>query len=129
MSFIRIYATKSMFSPHNMVCRHISKLHSENHDLGIIIFCKKNIKILTPLSQLYTEIVDYHWVHIRSLNSWSTVNQYCDDLILSYFLRKVNYISSIQFILVSAQLCQQYFRVATSKIYRNELKFWTDSAG
>ena len=24
-----------------------------------------------------TEIVDYHWVHIRSLNSWSTVNQYC----------------------------------------------------
>ena len=80
MSFIRTYATKSMFSPHNMVCRHISKLHSENHDLEIIIFCKKTIKILTILSQFYTEIVDCHWVHIRSLNSWSTVNQYCEEL-------------------------------------------------
>ena len=40
-------------------------------------FCKKTIKILTTLSQFYTKIVDYHWVHIRSLNSWSTVNQYC----------------------------------------------------
>ena len=77
MSLIRTYATKSVFSPHNMVYRHISKLHSENHDLGIIFFCKKTIKILTTLSQFYTEIVDYHWVHIRALNSWSTVNQYC----------------------------------------------------
>ena len=38
----------------------------------------KTIKILTTLSQFYTEIVDFHWVHIRSLNSWSTVNQYYD---------------------------------------------------
>ena len=46
-------------------------------------FCKKTIKILTTLSQFYTEIVDYHWVHIRSLNSWSTVNQYCGSVPVS----------------------------------------------
>ena len=77
MSFIRTYATKSLFSPHSMVCIHILKLHSKNHDLGIIIFYKKTVKILTYLSQFYTEIVDFHWVHIRSINLWSTVNQYC----------------------------------------------------
>ena len=74
MSFIRTYAAKSLFSPNNMACIHISKLHSENHDQGIIIF----IRILTTLSQVYTEIVDFHWVHIRSLNLCSTVNQYCE---------------------------------------------------
>ena len=57
------------FSPHRMVCIHtsISKLHSKNYNLGTIIFIKKTVKILTTLSQFYTEIVDFHWVHIRSL--------------------------------------------------------------
>ena len=76
MSFIRTYATKSLFSPHSMVCIHISKLHSKNRELGILIFIRKLLKYLPTLSQFYTEIVDFHWVHIRSLNLWSTVNQY-----------------------------------------------------
>ena len=33
--------------------------------------------MLATLSQFCTEVVDYHWVLMRSLNSWSTVNQYC----------------------------------------------------
>ena len=83
MSFIRTYATKSLFSPHNMVCIHMSKLHSEKHDLEIIISVKK----LTTLSQFNTEIVDFYWVQIRSLNLWSTMNQYCviSAVIVRYF--------------------------------------------
>ena len=75
MSFIRTDAAKSLFSPHNMACIHISKLHSENHDLGIIIFIRKLVEYIPP-SKFYTETVDFHWVHKRSLNLWSTVNQY-----------------------------------------------------
>ena len=48
MSFIRTYATKSLFSPHSMLCIHISKLYSKNHDLGIIIFIRKLLKYLLP---------------------------------------------------------------------------------
>ena len=44
------YATKSLFSPHSMVCIHISKLYSKNHDLGIIIFIRTLLKYL-PLSR------------------------------------------------------------------------------
>ena len=66
MSFIRTYATKSMFSPHNMVCRHISKLHSENHDLGIIIFVRKPLKYLPPSRNFIPKlliITGYIYVH------------------------------------------------------------------
>ena len=66
MSFIRTYATKSMFSLHNMVCRHISKLHSENHDLGIIIFVRKPLKYLPPSRNFIPKlliITGYIYVH------------------------------------------------------------------
>ena len=66
MSFIRTYATKSMFSHHNMVCRHISKLHSEDHDLGIINFVRKPLKYL-PSSRNFIPklliITGYIYVH------------------------------------------------------------------
>ena len=66
MSFIRTYATKFLFSPDNMVCRHISKLHSENHDLGIIIFVRKPLKYL-PHSRNFVPklliITGYIYVH------------------------------------------------------------------
>ena len=66
MSFIRTYATKSMFSLHNMVCRHISKLHSENHDLEIIIFVRKPLKYLPPSRDFIRKlliITGYIYVH------------------------------------------------------------------
>ena len=66
MSFLRTYATKSMFSPHNMVCIHISKLHSENHDLGIIIFVRKPLKYLPPSRNFIPKlliITGYIYVH------------------------------------------------------------------
>ena len=66
MSFMRTYATKSLFSPHNMVCRHISKLHSENHDLGIIIFVRKPLKYLPPSRNFIPKlliITGYIYVH------------------------------------------------------------------
>ena len=66
MSFIRTYATKSLFSLHNMVCRHISKLHSENHDLGIIIFVQKPLKYLLPSRNFIPKlliITGYIYVH------------------------------------------------------------------
>ena len=87
MSFICTYATKTLFSPHDMVCIHIPKLHGENHDQGIIIFIRKLLKYLPPSHNFiptlliftgYNDIVDFHWVHIRSLNLWSTVNQCCE---------------------------------------------------
>ena len=66
MSFIHTYATKSLFSPHSMVCIHISKLHSKNHDLGIIIFIRKLLKYLPPSCNFIPKLLiftGYIYVH------------------------------------------------------------------
>ena len=75
MSFIRTYATKSLFSPHSMVCMHISKVRSKNHDLGIIIFKRKLLKYLSTSRNFIPNLFIFTgYIIIRSLNLWSTVN-------------------------------------------------------
>ena len=110
MSFIRTYATKSMFSPHNMVCRHISKLHSENHDLGIIIFFRKPLKYLPPSRNFIPKlliITGYIYVHwIRGVQWINTVIMVLDKIKkCPIFILKIN----IAYVLLMYMMKQSYF--------------------
>ena len=81
MCFLDSFDNMFLFSNHNVTHMNVSKQYNENRGVRALLTIRKHQINLPPSSNFlpkwFRSLVQY-----RSLNSWGTVNLYCDTAII-----------------------------------------------